>query len=501
MWYDLAGLAQEEHSCLDFTRCYPFVRAEYQASCVGVTLRVRGSGSLKLELKSPNGSILWWAIRDLPAGDDWQELAFSWSPADLREVKSLSWAVEPEAQPCVDYVRLHIAFPPGLAFAERVFLLSYAKVARCYSRGDGIVRDHAHLPAGVFDSVPAAGLFCLATCAAWKMGMVKRALAEQILRKTHAAVSRLPRAMGLLPHFIQKHGDGHEICAGAEYSSLGTSLYYHGMFLAAQMLWDAETLAGLTAAVREIEFDQLRDVEGYVLQGLKADGRTPLGTSWRDWGGETALVLLLESMALGDRAMLKMDGSGKVRDGVGFIAEIQSLFYPDFSLDEPDAVTGVNWLQARRSLLAEQKAYFVERCPKSTAAKAGLYGLSAGAGPGGAGCVESGTRTRERAELIHPHYVLMSGLLEPDPNAVYSVLGAMEEHDLLPPWGMVENFTKDLDAYLPMLGSLHGAFECISAHHLWAKATGEPDHIYAAVEDCGLLREAVRAFYPPTKHW
>jgi hypothetical protein len=501
MWHSLAGLAEEKDRYLDFLKCYPYIRDEFQARCVGMTVRVRGSGFLKLELQSPEKLVVWWATETLSQGDEWQELAYSWAPADLRRVKFLNWAAETGAQLCVDYVRLRIEVSPDVSFEQRVFLVSYAKLARCYSPGDGTVRERADRRAGLSESIPATGLFCLATCAAWKMGVVKRASAEQILRKIHAVVSGLPRAKGLLPHFIQKHGGKYEIRGGAEYSTIATSLYYHGMFLAAQMLWDAETLASLTAAMREIDFDQFRDSEGYVLHGVKDDGQTSLAAPWREWGGETALVLLLERMAMGDGAKLKMDRSGTVRDGVGFIAEIQSLFYPDFSSEDPDAVTGANWLKARRALLEEQRKYFPSRWPRSIAARAGLYGLSAGEGPRGVGYVINGTRSRERAELIHPHYVLMSGLLESSPNAVYDVLRVMEKHGLLPPWGMVENFTKDLTTYLPMLGSLNGAFECISAYHLWAKETRERDHIYEAAEDCAVLWEAVRAFYPRTKLW
>jgi hypothetical protein len=387
-----------------------------------------------------------------------------------------------------------------VSFAQRVFLLSYSKLARLYSRGDGTVRDRSHWPAGEFDSIPASGLFCLASCAASKMGVVKPAFAEWTLRKTHAAVANVPRAKGLLPHFVQKQGGKYRIRAGTEYSSIGTSLYYHSMLLAAQMIWDGKTLASLVTAVKEIEFDQFRDANGYALHGFETDGQTPLAASWRDWGGETALVLLLERMALGDGARLQMDRSGEVRDGIGFIAEIQSLFYPDFYLDEPDAVTGVNWLKARRDLLAEQKSYFPTRWKGSAAAALGLYGLSAGEGPRGVGYVANGTRTPGKVDLIHPHYVLMSGALEPNPETVYGVLGTMEAKGLLTPWGMVENFTKDLE-YLPMLGSLNAAFECISAYHLWAKKTGETDHIYGAAEGCPLLWEATRAFYPGTKRW
>jgi hypothetical protein len=499
MWHSLAGAAVDRDQYLDFAKCYPYVRNEYQPVCVGMTMDVQGSGLLKLELKSPEERILWWATEDLATGDQWRELRFSWSPVDLRRVKSLNWAADPNAQLCIGSIRLIIEVPE-VPFEEKIFLVSYAKLARMYSPDDGTVRDRAHRPVGERDSIAAGGLFCLATCAALKMGIVKAAFAERTLRKTHAVVSELPKARGLLPDFVRKQGGKLRVCEDARYGTLETSLYYHSMLLAAQMIWDSKTLANLVKAVRKIEFGKLRDAEGYVIKGLETDGQTPLTSSWREWGGETVLVLMLEHMATGGRAKLKMDGSGSFREGVGFSAEVQSLFYPDFSFDETDVVTGANWLDARRTLLEEQKGYFPRRWPKSEAARLGFYGLSAGEDACGMGYVVNGTRTSGKVDLIHPHYVLMSGPLEPDPAVVYGVLRQMESRGLIPPWGMVENFTKDLE-YLPMLGAISAALECISAYHLWARATSKRDHIYEAVEYCGLPREAARAFYPPTRPW
>jgi len=61
---------------------------------------------------------------------------------------------------------------------------------------------------------------------------------------------------------------------------------------------------------------------------------------------------------------------------------------------------------------------------------------------------------------------------------------------------MVENVTADLDEYLPMLGSLNASFECLSAYHLWAETTAEPDHIYEAARNSQMLSEAIEAFFP-----
>jgi len=232
-----------------------------------------------------------------------------------------------------------------------------------------------------------------------------------------------------------------------------TSLYYHGMLLAAAMLGDSATEAELQAAVRTIDFAKLRDGNGRIVHGLREDGRTPLTSAWNDWGGETALVLMLEKMAMGTQAKPQMNKSGEVDGGVGFIAELQSLFYPQFGTDRPDALTGVNWLRARRALLKSQRDYFPRTKPKCAAAELGLYGLSAGEGYRGQSYEADGA-ARPNVELIRPHYLLMAGLLRDKPEETYVLLRAMEGRGLMPPWGLVENFKADLSEYLPMLGSL-----------------------------------------------
>jgi len=493
MWHSLEGLARERDRTLDFARCYPrFIRPEAQPRCVGVVVRAQGTGPFEVNIKSEADEVIWKRRTPLDAADEVREIVFDCDPAALREAKVLSWRAEGEGRVSVDFIGLALE-PPRMPFAKRVFLTSYAKLARCYEQTDGVVKDRAHAPHGATSGVPASGMFCLATAAAWQLGMVDRAFAEQALHRVHATIGTLPRAAGLLPHFIRRRGKRYERCPGSEFSTVDTSLYYHGMLVAAEMLDDRALVDGLTREIKAIDFGRLRNADGYVLHGLRGDGRTPIPHAWRGWGGEAALVLLVERMAAGDAARLKMAGSGRVFQGRGFIAEVQSLFYPHFSQDRPDAVSGVNWLAARRALLAEQ----MEALPRdSAAARLGLYGLSAGEGPRGVGYVAQGTRTRAKADLIHPHYFLMSAALR-EPGEVYAVLRAMERRGLFPPWGMVENVKTDLSEYLPMLGSLNAAFEALAAYHLWAKAAGQPDAIYEAARRCPLLADAIRAFYPP----
>jgi hypothetical protein len=505
MWHSLAGLAREKSEALDFLRCYPpWIRDAYQPRCVGVMLKAGGVGQIKLEIKAADEHILWEHTVPLH-GEPPHEVIIGFLPAQLaqlRRAKLLNWVAEPGARVTVDQVGLVVEYP-AMPYADRVFLNSYAKLARCYVPTNGVVKDHQHREAGAFDGLPATGMFALATAAAWRMGIVDKPFADETLRQIHKAVHDIRRAEGLLPHFVERARHGTARCGpyhihpGTEYSTVDTSLYFHGMLLAAQMLNDAETQAGLLADVRAIRFDRLRDPEGWIGHGLREDGRTSLGWSWTDWGGEAALVMLLERLAEGPErraAPPRVNTSGKVPGGIGFIGEVQSLFYPQFNSAEPDALTHVSWRLARAELLKEQMGYFPKHKPDSEAAKLGLYGLSAGEGFRSRAYVVNGTQF-PGADLIHPHYVLMSAQLRPADDT-YKLLQAMESRGLMPPWGLVENVKSDLSEYSPLLGSFNAAFECLGAYHLSAQALGRPDYIYQASAESPSLSKAVSAFYP-----
>jgi len=192
---------------------------------------------------------------------------------------------------------------------------------------------------------------------------------------------------------------------------------------------------------------------------------------------------------------VSMDNSGKVFDGTGFIIEVQSLFYPDFNSSRPDSVTNQNWLEARQMMLLKQREYFPLHWPGSAAAHSGLYGLSAGEGKHGIGYSVSGVDL-ERQTLIHPHYMLMSAALDQNPNDIYNLLRSMESDHFFPPYGLVENVTKDEDEYLPMQGALNAGFETLSAYHLLAKHRGAKDEIYEASMMNPELRKGAAVFYP-----
>jgi len=371
MWQSLAGLARQQSSSLDLKRCYPpWIREPYQPRCVALKMRVQGQGLLKVELKSAEERVLWREVVHVDSPDRYRELRWG-IPRHVNDVKLMNWVAERGSDFCIDSIALELDFPK-LPTDRRTFLVSYAKLARCYSPEEGVVRDRAHWPAGDFDCVPTSGLFCLATCAAWRVGIVEREFAQQALHRVHQTISRLPTAAGLPPHFIRKVDGVYRIHKDTEYSTADASLYFHSMLLASQMLDDKPILAELTRAIRAIEFDKLRDKDGYIVHGLEDDGQTRLPHVWRDWGGETALVLLLARMSDGEDAVLKMDDSGRVFGGVGFIPEVGM---PVFAASEHKlCLPGTNKTEFQRfrhrtrlslgvEKLLARCAVFIKACP------------------------------------------------------------------------------------------------------------------------------------------
>src|SRR5262249_42890097 len=144
-----------------------------------------------------------------------------------------------------------------------------------------------------------------------KLGMIDDAYAHDTVLHICDVVSKLDTASGLLPHFVAIGADGkYAIMPGTEYSVIDTSIYYHSMLLAAQMLGDKGLLERVTKGVRDVALGPLMDASGYVRQGLRADKVTPLPAVWRDWGGETALILAMAAMTQRP-PVIGMDNSGK----------------------------------------------------------------------------------------------------------------------------------------------------------------------------------------------
>jgi len=494
MWYSLEGMAASTGESLDFAAPYPApVRPASQPKITKIAVQARGHGQLKLEIKSPGEDLL-WEHRFSLADTDSPALEIEVDPLVLRRAKFLLWTAEPSSRIVLNKVELGVETGSTTVddFALRA---SFAKLARCYSQGTGLLRDRAHVPHGAFDSIPASGFFALATAAvsAPEIGLVSPEAARRILHEVADTLMAIDTAHGLLPHFVRETNGVHIIHPGTEYSSVDTAIAYQSLLLAAAILGDAEVMARVLSAIQEIDFATLTLPDGTISHGMREDGKTVIPYSWRDWGGESALVVLLRALADPTAPAAMMANTGHPWQGTGFIAEIQSLFHPDFAQPIPDAL-GVNWLTVRRSHLAAQKQYWPKHHPECTAAKLNLYGLSASESVTGTSYQVNGVDLTGQ-DSLQPHYLMMSAALDPDPALVRASLRQLLDNGWLAPWGMVETFSADGHQYLPMIGSLNAGFEALGAYHFVTNSRQERNVIYDASRSLPEMRAAMRVFY------
>lgn len=496
LWHSLDGLARETGKTLNFDAVWPeFIKPRYQPRVTSIMLQAKGQGRIKLEIKDAEQRTLWQESQEVKSTVP-QMHVLPVSPLAFPKAKLINWTAEPGSEVCVQSLNLGIELP-DIPFDEYVFAASYAKLARCYDSASGLVKDRAQTEDGAFESLASTGMFALATVAASlpPLEMVSPRDAARIVRNIHRASRALDRPKGLLPHFVRRSATGYVIHPGTEYSTVDTAIFYHSLLLCAQALQDEDLKQELTSAVDQIDFKALRLPNGTVSHGLREDGSTIIPHGWNDWGGETALVMMLEHMVNENAPKPKMERPGQAWQGTGFIPELQSLFFPDFASDEPDALDGVRWLSARTRMLQSQKDYIQRTWPDSLAARTGIYGLSAGEDEHGDRYQVGGVDLPNQ-EMVHPHYILMSSALD-EPAAVYALLERMEKAGWFTPWGMVETISIVEKSYLPMNGSLNACFETLGAYHLFAKNRQVPNAIYEASRNSPELRRAVELFYPP----
>jgi hypothetical protein len=499
MWHSLSGMASSANEKLDFLRYYPsFIADPMQPEVIAIRFDATGSGQLKLEIKSVDQKLLWTQTQPIADATP-RSFRLSVNAEEIRDAKFLTWTAEPGSGICINSLQLVVDMP-AMDLEQYVLLTAYAKLADCYCPATGLVRDRAHVQPGDFDSMPATGYFALATAAMADptIGIVAKEEAKRLVRAVHSAVAAIPHAKGLLPHFTKRRDGQNVIHPGTEFSTVDTAIYSFSMLLAAEMLDDPQLKSDVLRQAAAIDFKSMRGPDGRISHGLRDDGQTPIPFYWGDWGGETALVMLLERLAQNSQGTTTpppMQGGGRAWQGTGFITEIQSLFFPDFDRPEPDNVSHVSWLKARQDMLQAQKRYLSTQAPESPAAKLGLYGFSAGEGVFGATYEVNGVDL-PGATVVHPHYILMAAALEPEPQTVYQLLRRMDQQGYLTTFGLVENVSVKDGRSLPMIGSLNAGFETLGAYHLQAKARRTPNTIYAAAQRCPEIRRAMRLFYP-----
>ena len=491
-WHSLAGLAIETQRTFDPTDLTGLGGPESaRAPALAVTVDARGKGELRVELADAGKMVRWSHTMMLSPGERTRH-RFEIPTKDLGLLKFINWVAEPGCAAEVSSIGFEVA-RPSMSDEEWLLRVSLGKLRRCHDAESGLTRDRAHLPAGAFDSVSATGLHALASAAAAAEGILDRELVASEIRRSTRALLSMPRAAGFLPHFTRRNPSGlPEIHPGTEFSTIDTAIALQSLILAAGVLGLPDVTDAATTLISDLDFDLASDPAGWIGHGFAQDGTTPLASQWRDWGGETALVLALEAMVPNRSPRGKMEPGGEVFRGVAFIAEIQSLFYPEFDRETPDAISGNNWPAARRSLLEKQRRYPLQHWPESPAARSGIFGLSGGeSGMPGDGYAANGTEL-PAIRWLHPHAMVM-GLALSGRTSFSEGIRHLSQSGLLFPHGLPENIEIGLKLHNPMQGSLNAGFESLAAYHGWRRGTS--DHIDDACRREPLMRAGIRRFW------
>jgi len=245
------------------------VRPASQPKITGIAVQARGHGQLKLEIKSPGEELLWQHKFTL-ADTDSAALATPVDPLTLRRAKFLIWTAEPGSQ--ISLRKIELSVETGATTVDDFALrASFAKLGSMLFPGIRPPRDRAHVPHGAFDSIPASGLFALATAAVSSedIGLVSVEEAVRILHEVRDSLGSIRTAHGLLPHFVREADGEHLIHPGTEYSTVDTAIAYQSLLLAARILDDSEVLASVLSAIQEIDFGELTLADGTISHGLR----------------------------------------------------------------------------------------------------------------------------------------------------------------------------------------------------------------------------------------
>ncbi|HVJ45952.1 MAG TPA: hypothetical protein VM511_06155 [Luteolibacter sp.] len=494
IWHSLAGLAMDANRTMDPTDLTGLLGEDrLRVPARAVIFEASGKGDVRIELADVSRRPIWETKLRLVPGQQPRH-RFEIQPAELGQLKFLNIIFEPGCSVEISSVGFE-AQRPDIEPEEWIFQVSLGKLRRCHDAVSGLTRDRAHVPPGVFDSVASSGMHALASAAAASEGLLDREKVAAEIRRTTAVIASLPRAAGFLPHFTVRREDGSaSIHPGTEFSTVDSAIALQSIRLAAVILSLPDVSAEIEKIIAGMDFDFLTSPEGFISHGIAEDGKTPLIGRWKDWGGESALVLAMETMVPNRLPQGRMDPGPRVYRGVGFIIEIQSLLYPDFDRPDPDLLAGTVWPNARRELLSRQAVYVSEQWPGSPAANAGIFGLSAGeAGMPGAGYSANGV-DMPGVRWLHPHAMVM-GLAQSGGQVFSDGIRRLEQAGVLFPQGLPENIEISVDLHNPMQGSLNASFEAIASYHGWRRAKGGPDVIDQACLADPLMRKGASRFY------
>jgi hypothetical protein len=412
-------------------------------------VRMKGHGTWRIELKRVNRfggqtELQRWGNNTINEPDYVvlrQDLA---NPSAA--FKLLNVVAETDSEIWFDEVGFVMDIPvmPELKYA---FLASACQVFRCYDPQTGHVRDKSFQPARKFpgerlssvsNSVPGLGFAAMTAACASSLGLVDEADARGVAQKTIssllaiAANQHVAHGSGFLPHWICVKEDGVTVTRhpDSEFSTVDTALAYLSAYAAARTLGLETERAAIMGAVRALDFDAVTLPGNRISHGFNTQGQL-LENAWTEWGGETALLMILAKLNDPSKTWCYCPIPPVYR-GRGFIQELAPLFFSRFggSAAFGADAKGVDWYTERLRLLREQKAvlnmpvFFGGHSPCEIISGEGRQAyLEAGTSPPALGGVmpvpgaspgtePEYTRVEFGAPWVAPHYSAMTSSLE-----------------------------------------------------------------------------------------
>jgi len=350
------------------------IKADYQYRATGIWVEIEdGHGEFQLELKDPDGGLLWSHAATLSGGPQRLLVPLSNPPTNAQ---FLNWIVRGDAGSFVRVTRIGIAVQEvqgGKTGDLESFLWPYAWLLGNFDANTGFTRDRAEFPAGEFDAVNASGAQAALAAVASQLGIISAADALPIVTKTRDALLQLQRdnsVNGLLPRYVKRSS-----VLDTDYSTIDTLVGLGGVLLASQYL--GLPTADVEQAIRNINWTALTLSDGTISHGcdragaLLRDPETGDLLRWGTFGGESLLVALFYAASTGKTPTIHVNPTDPHTDnGSGFIDELPWLFVDTIGTD----AWGVNWEAYRQSAADRQVAYFDRYSVPA-------FGLSAGEPP------------------------------------------------------------------------------------------------------------------------
>ena len=492
-WFSLAGDAAENR-ILDLDSALPgWVLGTLQVTVTSWSLRVKGQGTLKIELKDAQDQVLqsWIEPVDNP---DFVLLARPFA-SGLGAAKLFNLVAEGGSDLAVDEVAFSSAVPV-LTPLRYAFVGSYAQLLRGLDEASGLVRDHAQFPSGDFDSVPAMGLVALGLAMAADLGVVAQPDATAQASHVIDVLLALPAEpqTGWLPHWLHNGG----VHPSSEYSTVDTAIAYLASIQSANILGLSTRREALRAKIDALDFAAVTSAQGQISHGItQAGGVIPF--YWDGWGGETALVEILRAYRDPTLPLLNTTRTPPAYCGRGFIVELGALFFEALGAATAGSDRwGVNWADERRQHLLAQLG---------AAGNAAIFGASPVeivSDGGETRYLEAGVGT-PTCEAVQgdgvygspwwaPHYMAMSASLDLDRGC--SSAAELRARGLMPPLAgpaesILTSASGSTERWHSVQTSWNAALNALGYYHALVRAEGRPDAVYAVPASDARLRAAL----------